>query len=234
MRSSLLALVLAVVVLAGCGGGGKPATTASANGEASKSASQVLADAKAAVASASSLHVSGQGQTSGNPIGVDLSLVRGKGGTGSLTINGGKVDVTRIGNTVYIRGSAAFFKNYTGNAAAAQLVGGKWLKGSATAAQLKPLAAFTGPTALFAAIASSHGTLVNKGETTYNGQDVVEIRDVTKSSSLYVAATGKPYPVAVVGGKTGNSGTVTFGDWNASVSLKAPSGALDISQLLGG
>jgi hypothetical protein len=231
MRFSALALLVITALLAGCGGGGgTPA--AKSNGEAGKPAAQVLADAKKAVATASSLHVSGQGQSSGQPIAVDVSLVRGKGGTGTLKINGLEVQLVRIGDTVYVKGSDAFYQHFAGKAAA-QLLHDKWLKGSATSGQLKPLAAFTGPSALFAQLAANHGTLVNKGTTTYKGQQVVEVRDVTKNASLYVAATGTAYPVAFVQRKAGAAGAVTFGDWNASVSLNAPSGAIDISSFGG-
>ncbi len=59
------------------------------------------------------------------------------------------------------------------------------------------------------------------------------IRDLSDNSKLYVAATGKPYPVALVGGKKGQTGSIRFSDWNRHVSLSAPSGALDISQFGG-
>lgn len=233
MRFSALALLVTAVLLAGCGGGGGgSATTAKSNGEAGKSAAQVLADATKAVATASSLHVSGQGQSAGQPIAVDVSLVRGKGGTGTLKINGLEVQLVRIGDTVYVKGSDAFYQHFAGKAAA-QLLHDKWLKGSATSGQLKPLAAFTGPSALFAQLAANHGTLVNKGATTYKGQDVVEVRDVTKNASLYVAATGPAYPVAFVQRKTGSAGAVMFDDWNAPVTLNAPSSAIDISSFGG-
>ena len=84
---------------------------------------------------------------------------------------------------------------------------------------------------LFAKVSSGHGKLVNDGKTSYKGRQVVAIRDASDSSKLYVAATGKPYPVALVGGTKGQSGTITFGDWNKSVSLSAPKDAIDISQL---
>jgi hypothetical protein len=62
---------------------------------------------------------------------------------------------------------------------------------------------------------------------------VVAIRDTSDNSKLYVAATGKPYPVAIVGGKKGQSGAITFDDWNKSVSLSAPSNAVDIGKFGG-
>ena len=87
--------------------------------------------------------------------------------------------------------------------------------------------------ALFAGISSHHGKVANDGKTTYKGADVVVIRDKSDNSKLYVAATGKPYPVALVSGLKGQSGAITFDDWNKPVSLSAPSGAIDISQFGG-
>jgi len=80
------------------------------------------------------------------------------------------------------------------------------------------------------------GTLcktANDGPTTYKGAKVVAIRDTSDGSKLYVAATGRPYPVAIVAGRKGKSGAVTFGDWNKSVSLSAPSDAIGIDQFGG-
>jgi hypothetical protein len=239
MRASALALLVAVLVLAGCGGGGggtttPPATTTvPSNGEASKPPDQVIADAQKAADSASSLHVSGQGLDSGKPIDIDLSLVRGKGATGSIKISGLEVDIVVIGKRVYIKGSQAFYKHFAGTAAA-ELLKGKWLTGPVNSGQLKPLAALATPASLFKNLSTKNGKLVNKGATTYNGQQVVELRDPKKNGSLYVAATGNPYPLAVVERKKGSGGTIAFTNWNAHVTLKAPPGAIDISQFGGG
>ena len=230
MRASAFVLVLLAALLAGCGGHGK---SAKPNGEASKPADRVLADAKAAATSASSAHVSGNIESGGTPIKLDLSTARGKGAKGSMSTNGLKFDLVRIGDTLYIRGSDAFYKHFAG-AAIAQLLHGKWLKASATHGRLQSLAPLTSLGALFAGISSQHGKLVNDGKTTYHGDEVVAIRDKSDNSKLYVAATGKPYPVAIVGGKKGQSGTIAFDDWNKPVSLSAPSGAIDISKLGGG
>jgi hypothetical protein len=86
---------------------------------------------------------------------------------------------------------------------------------------------------LFDKVASNHGKLANDGAKTFDGQKAVEIRDTSDNSKLYVAATGKAYPVAIVGGKKGQSGTITFSDWNKPLKVSAPKGALDISKLGG-
>jgi hypothetical protein len=229
VRALVLTLVLTAVLLAGCGSSGK---SAKSNGEESKPAARVLADAKAAATSASSAHVSGSIQSEGTPITLDLSTARGKGAKGSMSTSGLKFDLVRIGDTLYIRGSDEFLKHFAGGAVA-QLLHDKWLKASATHGRLKSLAPLTSLGALFEGVSANHGKLVNDGKKTYKGDAVVVIRDTSDNSKLYVASTGKPYPVAIVGAKKGESGTITFGDWNKSVSLTAPDGAIDISQFGG-
>ena len=229
MRASPLALVLAVALLAGCGGHGE---TAKPNGEASKPPGRVLADARAAATKADSAHVAGNVDSDAGPITLDLNTVRGKGAKGSMSTNGLEFDLVRIGDNAYIRGSDEFYKHFAGPAIA-QLLHGRWLKASVTNPRFRSLLPLTSVGLLLGKVSSSHGKLVNDGEATYKGADVVAVRDLSDNSKLYVAATGKPYPVAIVGGKQGLSGTVTFGDWNAHVSLSAPSGAIDISKLGG-
>jgi hypothetical protein len=203
MRVSTLALVLAAVALAGCGSSKKEAKP---NGEASKPPTRVLADAKAAATSASSVHVSGRLVSNGTPV--------------------------RIGDTVYIHGSDDFYKQYAG-AAVAQLLHDRWIKTSTNQPQFRSFAPLTDIGALLTRVSKSHGKLVNDGTTTYKGQQVVAIRDSSDGSKLYVAATGKPYPVALVGGKKGQTGTIAFDDWNKAASLTAPKSAIDISQFGG-
>jgi hypothetical protein len=229
VRALALTLVLAAALFAGCGSSGG---SAKSNSEESKPAAAVLADAKQAATQASSAHVSGSISSDGTPITLDLTTARGKGAKGSMSTSGLSFDLVRIGDTLYIRGSDEFLKHFAGGAVA-QLLHDKWLKASATHGRLKSLAPLTSLGALFAGVSAQHGKLVNDGKTTYKGADAVVIRDTSDNSKLYVAATGKPYPVAIVGGKQGESGTITFDDWNKSVSLSAPDGAIDISQFGG-
>jgi hypothetical protein len=228
VRVSALAFVLTAAFLAGCGSSHSKSETP--NGEAAKPAARVLADTKAAATKASSVHVSGNIHSGGTPITLDLMMAGARGAKGSMSTNGLEFDLVRIGGTAYIRGSDAFYKHFAG-AAVAQLIHGKWLKASVAKGRFRSLAPLTSIGLLFAQVSSSHGKLVNDGKATYKGQQVVTIRDTSDNSKLYVAATGKPYPVAIVGGKTGASGTITFGDWNESVSLSAPNDAIDISRL---
>ena len=227
MRVFALAVVLTAVFLAGCSGHEK---SAKPNGEASKPATRVLADARAAATGARSVHVSGSIVSNGTPITLDLDMARGKGAKGSMSTSGLRFDLVRIGDTAYIRGSDEFYKHFAG-AGIAQLIHDKWIKASIVQGRFRPLEPLTSIGLLFAQVGANHGKLVNDGKTTYKGRQVVVIRDTSDSSKLYVAATGKPYPVAIAGGKKNQSGTIAFGDWNEPVSLSAPNDAIDISRL---
>ena len=222
-RRFLLAGAL-VAALAGCGG-------SSSNGESKKTADQVVADAQQAALAASSVHVSGTITDNGTPLKVDLTIVKGKGGKGTLTESGVTFQLVRIGDTAYIKGSDAFLRRFAG-AGAATLFHDKWLKGSASTGRLAALAPLTDADKLIKAALGQHGKLANKGETDYNGQKVVEIADTTQGGRLYVAAKGDPFPVALKGSP--KQGSVAFDDWNdAEATVEAPKGAVDLSQLGG-
>jgi hypothetical protein len=228
MRVAPLALVAAAAaLLAGCGSSGPKS-----NGEAAKTPAQVLADAKKAATAATAVHIVGQLVSGGQPIKLDMT-VAAKDGKGTMSEGGLSFDFVRVGGKVYIRGSDKFWRSF-GGAAAAQLLHGKWLVSSATKGPLSSIATLTSVAQLFQQASSGHGKLVNDGETTYHGQKVVAIRDKTKGGTLYVAATGTPYPIAIVRSKTANSGAVTFDDWNMSADVTAPKNAVDLSKLSGG
>jgi hypothetical protein len=223
-------LLVALVFAAGCGGGSGGGGSTQPSGVASKSANQVVSDAIKAAEAASSVHVAGTVATSGKQVGLDLSLNRSKGAVGSLTLNGAKVDLVLIGDTGYMRASPAFWKQYSGAGGFAQLFAGKWLKFPAKNAQLGALTGVANEKALFDNL-SSHGKLVNQGATTYQGRSVVAIHDTTKNATLYVSASGTPYPVAIVKAKHPTAGAIKFDNWNRPVTLTAPKGALDLSKL---
>jgi hypothetical protein len=228
MRRRLLVvtpLVLLAVLAAGCGGG------SSSNGVAAKSASQILADAKAAARKASSVHYHGSITESGTPLAVDIRISGSAGGTGSMTIQGSKVEVIRVGDKAYLKGSQAFYTQVAG-AAAAALLKGKWLMGSATSGDLASLAALTDMTQLFDQALKPDGTISKGKETTIDGQKVIGLTS-SNGGTLYIATTGEPYPVEIEQGKGSSTGTIHFDEWNKKVEVKAPADAVDISKLKG-
>jgi hypothetical protein len=222
--TGVLALVLLAALAAGCGGG------ASSNGEAAKSATAVFNDARRAAVAAKTVHVAGSLNDAGKTLDLDLVLAHGKG-KGTMAESGLSFEIVRIGDAAYIKGTDAFLRQFAG-AAAAQLFHDKWLKGPISSGALASLAPLTDIVQLFNGAFGTHGKLANKGETTFQGQKVIAIKDASDGSTLYVAATGTPYPVAATeGGKS--KGSITLDHWNDSVSIDAPKGAVDISKLGG-
>jgi len=157
-------------------------------------------------------------------------LFRSGKGKGHLEEGGLSFQIVRIGDTVYVKGGAAFWKRF-GGAAAAALLHDKWVKAPTTQAQVQQITGLVDKTLFFSSILGQHGKIENRGIVDYKGRQVVEIRDTTQGGSLYVASEGTAYPVAVKGGK--NQGDIDFSDWNASETVVAPKNAVDLSALGG-
>ena len=224
-RLGLAALsALVALALAACG---SSSGSGSSNGVASKSPDQIVSDATSAIASVNSVHVSGK-VSGGQSVALDLNLVNGKGGKGSMSQNGLGFQIVAVGPEVYINGSSAFWTKFAGSAAA-ELLTGKWLKAPATG-QLSSLATLTDVSKLFSQLLSTHGNLAKGKTTTVQGQRVVAVNDTTNGGTLYVATTGKAYPIEI--SKTGSQGAqLVFDRFNQPVSLTPPAKAIDISQL---
>jgi hypothetical protein len=212
--------VAAAVALAACGG-------SSDNGVSSKSPTGIVNAASHAIQDVQSVHIAGSITSSGTPITLDLHLVSGKGATGSLSSRGLSFKLVSVGQYVYINGGPSFWQAF-GNPAVARLLAGKWLRTTATG-NFASLGAFTNMRRLFTQAFSQYGTLAKGQTTTINGQNVVAVRDTTKGGTLFVATTGKPYPVEIrKGGADG--GQVVFDQYNQPVTLSAPANAIDASK----
>ncbi len=217
MTRALTAAVGALLTagaLAGCGGGG-----GSGNGVADKSPNAIVQEANKAIAGASSVHVAGSISSANVPLTLDLNLVSGKGGRGELTEGGLAFRVIAVGPNVYIQGTPAFWTHFAGPSVARTLED-KWLRAPASG-QFAPIADLTNMQLLFGKVLLSHGKLEKVGTTTVEGQKVVGVRDSKAGGILYVAATGRPYPVEVVKRGTGAS-RIIFDHINQPVALTPP------------
>ncbi|HEY2398043.1 MAG TPA: hypothetical protein VGH78_03525 [Solirubrobacteraceae bacterium] len=201
---SLVALVAGA--LAGCGG-------SSSNGIASKSAAEILSASKAAALSASSVHL----HTTSGEVVLDLKLASG-GASGHLTLSGATLEMIRIGGALYLKAPAALYQKLGINA---KVPADTWIKLSA--GSVPSLAAFTEMREQLSRLLNVAS--VTKGSTTtLEGQKVVELQQKLKVfiRSLYVAATGKPYPLELVL-KGQVAGKTTLNEWDKPVTLTAPS-----------
>jgi hypothetical protein len=220
----LFPLLLLVAALAGCGG-----SSSSGNGVAAKSPNEILAATKVASDAANTVHVSGSIVSGGTPITLDMNLLAGKGGRGQLSENGLAFELIQVGGTVYIKGSPAFYK-HIGGTAAAQLLQGKWLKAPASDSDFASISQLTDLHQLVDQTLTSHGTLTKGSSATVNGQKAISVTDKAKGGTLYIATTGKPYPIEIAKSGSGG-GKITFDNWNKTVTLAAPANAIDVAQL---
>ncbi|HXR12038.1 MAG TPA: hypothetical protein VN770_07075 [Gaiellaceae bacterium] len=219
---------LATILTAGVVAGAPP------NGEASKSPAAILADAKTAATSASAVRISGSIVTGSGTITLDLVLVAPDRARGRMSEEGESFDVVRVGKTVYIRGSRAFYTKVAGKQAAA-LLQGKWLSAPATTGKLASIGEFTDIRTFFTGVLGSHGHITRGAETTVGGQKVIALVDHSNSGgTLYVATTGRPYPMEIASPHGGAAGAVHFTGWGASIRITAPKNAIDLSKLKSG
>jgi hypothetical protein len=220
--SLTLLIAVSAALLAGCGSSG--------NGIASKSPAQILAAAKVAAEGASSVRVESKLAQGGFVSTIDADLISSHGGRGQFSLGPIMAELILIDNILYIKGSRALFGQ---SARAAPLPKGTWLKGTASSVGLAVYASLVSQQKLLGRLLASTGALTKGRTTTVAGEKVVELKETGRklfAASLYIAATGKPYPIEIV--KRGaESGQIIFSHWNEPFSLSAPANAIDVSQL---
>lgn len=228
LSTIISALAIVAVGVAGCGGSGS-------NGIESKSTDQIISAARSAAESAKSVHVAGSVTTAGASLTLDLELDSSKGAKGKISEGGLSFELVRIGDTAYINGSPSFYEHFAGREAA-KLLKGKWLKAPSNTGSLATLGSLTDTKQLIGSALAAAGKRLKKGSvSTVNGQKAIAVKDTTHGGTLYVATTGKPYPVQIEGGPS-SAGKVTFEDWNKPVTLSAPPAqdVIDITKLKSG
>jgi hypothetical protein len=222
---TLSAASLAMAALAGCGG-------SSTNGVESKSPTAIIAAARQAAEGAKSVRIAGSVSSGGTLLKLDLRIEQGVGAKGTISEGPLSFELVRVGSSVYIKGSAAFYEHFAGTEAA-KLLQGKWLQAPADSGEFATLGSLTNMHQLLGTVLGEHGSLAKGGTSTVDGRKVVSVKDQSKGGVLYVATTGKPYPIQI--SKSGGSGgKVTFDQWNGPVSIAAPSNAINIAKLKAG
>jgi hypothetical protein len=227
-RAVALAAVAAVAISA-CGGSGG-SHTSSDNGITSKSPDQMLATAVQAAQAANSVHVAGTVRDGGSTIGIDLSITQARGASGTVAEGPASFKLIEAGGAFYIQPNARFLSKFTHSSAAVQLLRGKWLKGSPTNSSFQSFSQLTSIKSLMGSLTQDHGTLTKGSTTTINGVKAVALRS-SKGGTMYIATTGKPYPLEVTKTSGTRTGKVTFSDYNKTFSISAPSHAVDLDRL---
>lgn len=225
-RVAAAPVLATALLLAGCGASSSPP-----NGIASRSPARIVAAALAAADGAVTVHVTGSILSEGRPISLNMELLAGKGGVGHIALPGLDVDIVKLDRLIYIRGNSPFYRALAG--AAAGKLRGDWLRGPADTGPLAPLARLTELPTLLMSILAHHGSLVRGGLARVGGEAAVAVRDPARDATLYVAATGTPYPLEIATGGKAHHGRVVFDGWNKPVTISPPTNPVDIAQLRG-
>ena len=198
-RRWLTATVLAAAITVGataCGSAGDPL--------AGMTSKQVATKAVSATEAAPIARVSGSGSDSGQLVNLDLTLVRGKGCTG--TIGEGSLFSLRLiynGSTMWVLADSKFYQSAGAPAAAAAALKGKYLKLKAGTSGLSSLSELCSMSKLLSQFTVDAGG--GKGvKTTLGGQSAVEINDSTGAGHAWVSDTATPELLRIQ--KPGSSG----------------------------
>jgi hypothetical protein len=226
-------LVMVAALAAGCGGGSSSTSAASSaaappNGVEAKDPAGILQAALAAAKGAKSVHIHGAGGSSGDMISLDMHYVAGQGAAGHITASGISFDTIRIGDKVYLKGGDDLWRK-TGGEAAVQLFHDRWIVVPPTGSNFSAFAQFTDLDQLVSQLLQPEHTVTKGTPTSVAGISVIGLQD-GDSGTLYVATTGKPYPIEVAPG-SGSTGSIAFDAWDQPYTLTAPPDAIDVSQL---
>jgi hypothetical protein len=243
----LLLAALGLLGLAACGGddetGGGGTTTGATTGGGSQleglSAQEVLDKAKAAAKAATSVRVAGDATDSSGTTKLDLKLTA-DGGSGTVEQAQGKVEIILIGNDVYARLDEKLLASTigAGNEEIAKLIGDKWIKAPADSPQFSSFAQLVKLSEFIDGVLSPKGEISREDGKEINGTPTVALKDGgADGGKLYIADVGTPYPVAIEPGQaSGDSGRITFSDWDKDVTLTPPPAdqVIDSAKLPGG
>ena len=225
---------LALLLAAGCsavdtvtGNDASGSPTPASNGVAEKAPAEILDAARKALAGGGSVHVKGNGTADGQVYAIDMRVQGTRGGRGTVTIHHNPVEILRVGKTAYIKGSAAFWLDFTGDKAATELLKGKYLKASTDDPDMRGIVGFTDAGKLAEGLLRASGAVTLADRREVASVDTVGVtfrpNDGGKAT-VYVATTGKPYPMylSTTGATPDETSALDFTDYDKPFQVTAP------------
>lgn len=212
----------AACALTGCGGD-------DTNDLEKKTAAEVQQEAAAALKGAASVHVTGPVTSDGKQAKLDVKI-QGTSSQGTLTIGEDSVEITKIGDDVYIKGTMQALAQIGAPGAVQRLGEDKWIK-----LAVENLTSFEGFTTddIAAQLTKFESRLEPKVEqTTLDGKKVVLISQ-QNGSKLYVANTGTAYPLRSITTKD-DTRQIEFTEYGTKFDITTPPDAVDLTELRAG
>ena len=249
MRPIRIMVTLCATALLGaaCGGGDGTSSTAAGragqssaaatpadNGVADLGADAILAKAKAALKGAGAVRIKGTGGSGTDRFALDVRY-SGSDAEGTFSSDGQPIELRRVGSTVYLKASKEFWTK-SGNAAAGELLAGKWLKTPLTDQRFAGLAEFTDLSKTADGLLDPDGTVSKGTRKTVAGIPAIGLRSGKEDDGqLYVATTGQPYPLQIMSTDAKDPGQVDFTDFGKKTPVAAPAAeeVVDVTKLGG-
>ncbi|CAL9442478.1 hypothetical protein SUDANB58_02280 [Streptomyces sp. enrichment culture] len=255
-RATLCVTIAAsALALTACGGGqdekgGAPATSA-ASGAPDRQAfpglsgPEIAGRAVEATTGASSLRVKGEipDDGTGGTIRLDMALDKKGECAGTLGLDGGgRAELIRTGNVVYLKYDEAFLRAQSEGEpkaetdAAVAMLAGKWTRMRATGQDAEDLAGFCDLDTMLGGAHDVSADSTRGGTTTVDGTPAVVLheKDGKDRFDLYVATEGKPYLLRIDSLTPGDGGSLTLGDYDEPVPATRPTGeVIDLDALSG-
>ncbi|TVL94501.1 hypothetical protein CD790_02975 [Streptomyces sp. SAJ15] len=214
------------MALAGCGGDGGKDPDAGTNGVGKLPATKIESKARKAAGGAGSVHLSGTLVSKGRTFTLDMRL-KGNGGTGQVSSQGGTFELLRVGQDLYLKADAGFWthqeagKPSEADGAAARKLDGKYVKVPVGDPSYKQLSGFTDKGLLLDGLLGLHGEITVGNRGSVGGVRTIRISGGAGSGgSLDVSLEGDPYPLRLR--RAGGAGVITLNDWNRDFTLAAP------------
>ncbi|MEU1213995.1 hypothetical protein ABZ424_16530 [Streptomyces sp. NPDC005790] len=193
------------------------------NGVGKLTAAQIDKKARAAAGAADAVRLTGKLVSKGGTYTLNMQL-SSKGGTGSVVSERNTFDLLRIGDELYLKADAGFWKDDKADDEsdqAADKLRNKYVKVPEDDPTYQQMRGFTEKETLLDGLLALHGKINKGARDTIGGVRTVQIMGGKgEGGALDVSLESTPYPLRVARG--GGGGTVTLADWGKAFPLEEP------------
>lgn len=205
---------------------------AAANGVATKSAPAIVDAAGAALVSARTFEIVATSEGSSTPASVTFKIGGKNVGEGSFVSSSLSFQAEELHGIDYFRSKTVW--SQVGGPTLQGALGDRWVYISASSATATELTAvfgtLTSPPTVAKQLTKDAQTSVRGKVGNIDGEPVISVTE-PKAGTIYVATTGRPYPLRWEQGRVGR---VVFSDFGARFDIKAPKHAVDLAAILAG
>lgn len=205
---------------------------AAANGVAAKSAPAIVDAAGAALVSAHTFEIQATSAGSGTPATLTFKIEGKNLGEGTFVTSSLSFQAEELHGTDYFRSQTLW--SQVGGPTLQGALGNRWVYISASSSTATELTAvfgtLTSPPTVAKQLTKDAQTSVRGKVGTVDGQPVISVTE-PKAGTIYVATTGKPYPLRW---EQGSVGRVVFSNFGAHFNIEAPKGAVNLAAILAG